>query len=334
MAGQLRCVGDERGMRVEMVVVRFGTDDAQQLRQSLRGDYPDLCVVAHGRGRLGYRHVALRSPRTTVGTVMADVAHTIRAAESRLTVRAPVHGSASYRIGRRTLLAEPGTAVFLAPGHEYTARVEPGAMRLLQFDADVILRRLPPGRAGRVRSWTFHCVASRSPRDGLAEVFATIDDIVGRLEATAGDAAPDLPGAVESRLAEWLTEFLLDVGGLRVTVPAALSLAEDSRRWFEQRITEDGATVVRAAQAFGVSPRWLQRCFIERWGYAPMEYVAARRLARARARLTDSDRAVVAEVARQSGFGHPGRFAVLYRRAYGESPSQTVARARYRTRPP
>jgi transcriptional regulator GlxA family with amidase domain len=66
-----------------------------------------------------------------------------------------------------------------------------------------------------------------------------------------------------------------------------------------------------------------------------MEYVAARRLARARARLTDSDRAaVVAEVARQSGFGHPGRFAVLYRRVYGESPSQTVARARYRTRPP
>ncbi len=136
------------------------------------------------------------------------------------------------------------------------------------------------------------------------------------------------------RAAEWLTDFLLDAGGLRATVPAAVSLAEDSRRWFEQRITEE-VTVARASHAFGVSARWLQRCFIERWGQAPMEFVAARRLARTRARLTDSDRAtVVEEVARQSGFSHPGRFAVLYRRVYGESPSQTVARARYRPRPP
>lgn len=320
-------------MQDEVVVERFRADDAQQLLQSLRGDYPDLSVVAHGRGRLGYRHVALRSPHITVGTVIADVAHTIRAAESRPTVRVPVRGSASYRIGRRTLRAEPGTVVFLAPGHEYTARVEPGAMRLLQFDADVILRRLPPGRAGRVRSWAFQCVASRSPWDALGEVFATIDDLVGGLEATASGAGPALPGAVESPLAAWLTDFLLDVGGLRVTVPAALSLAQDSRRWFEQRITED-VTVARAARSLGVSARWLQRCFTERWGQTPMEFVAARRLANARARLTDSDGAtVVEEVARQSGFGHPGRFAVRYRRVYGESPSQTVARARYRSRP-
>jgi AraC-like DNA-binding protein len=316
-----------------VVVERFRADDAQQLLRSLREDCPDLSVVAHGRGRLGYRHVALRSPHTTVGTVMADVAHTIRTAESRPTVRVPVRGSASYRVGRRTLRAEPGTVVFLAPGHEYTARVEPGAMRLLQFDADIILRRLPPGRAGRVRSWAFQSVASRSPRDAFGEVFATIDDLVGGLEATASGAAPALPGAVESRLAAWLTDFLLDVGGLRVTVPAALSLAEDSRRWFEQHITED-VTVARAAHSLGISARWLQRCFTERWGQTPMEFVAARRLANARARLADSDAAtVVEEVARQSGFGHPGRFAVRYRRVYGESPSQTVARARYRPRP-
>lgn len=320
-------------MREEVVVERLRADDAQQLRQSLRGDYPDLSVVAHGRGRLGYRHVALRSPHTTIGTVMADVALTIRAVESRPTVHVPVDGCASYRIGRRTLRAEPGTVVFLAPGHEYTARVDPGVMRQLRFDADVILRRLPRGRAGRVRSWTFQCVASRRPGDESADVLAMIDDLVGGLEATASGAAVDLPGAVESRLVAWLTNFLLDVGGLRVTLPAALSLAEDSRRWLERRITEE-VTVARAAHSFGVSARWLQRCFIGRWGQTPMDFVASRRLALARARLDDADgTTVVEEVARQSGFGHPGRFAILYRRVYGESPSQTVASARYRPRP-
>jgi AraC-like DNA-binding protein len=264
---------------------------------------------------------------------VARAAHTIRTAAARPTIHIHVDGCASYRIGRRTLQAEPGTAVFLAPDHEYTARVDPGTMRLLQFDADLILHRLPTGRAGRVRSWTFQCASSRSRQDELAQVFATMDDLVGDLEATASGAATDLPDAVESRLAAWLPHFLLDVGGLRATVPAALSLAEESRRWFEQRIAED-VTVARAAHAFGVSARWLQRCFIERWGQAPMEFVATRRLARARARLTDSNLAtVVEEIARQCGFGHPGRFAVLYRRVYGESPSQTVARARYRPRP-
>jgi AraC-like DNA-binding protein len=291
-------------------------------------------VVDHGGGGFDYRYVALRSPRTTVGTVTAGVAHTIRAAASRPMVHIPVDGSATYRIGRRTLRAEPGTVVFLAPGHEYTAHVERGAMRLLQFDADVILRRLPPGRAGRARSWTFRCAVLRSPQDECAELFATIDDLLGELEATASGAAPDLPGAVESRLAAWLTDVLLDVGGLFVTLPAALRLAEDSRRWLEQRITED-ISAARLAHAFGVSARWLQRCFVERWGQTPMEFVAARRLALARARLTNPDGGtVIEEVARQSGFGHPGRFAILYRRLYGESPSQTVAKARYRPRPP
>jgi AraC-like DNA-binding protein len=39
----------------------------------------------------------------------------------------------------------------------------------------------------------------------------------------------------------------------------------------------------------------------------------------------------VTRVALGLGFGHPGRFAALYRQAYGESPSQSLRRAKRRT---
>jgi len=39
--------------------------------------------------------------------------------------------------------------------------------------------------------------------------------------------------------------------------------------------------------------------------------------------------APVAEVAARHGFLHAGRFAADYRRRFGESPSQTLARARH-----
>jgi AraC-like DNA-binding protein len=224
--------------------------------------------------------------------------------------------------------------VFLAPGQEFTAHVEPGAVRLLQFDdAECILRRLPPGRAGKVRSWAFQCVASRPTCDDFAELFATLSDLVGGKEPAPSGPAPKLSGELENRLAAWLTGFLVDVGGLTITLPAALSLAADSRCWLEQREMEDVA-LAQVAQAFGVSARWLQRCFSERWGQTPMDFIVIRRLARARARLAESDgTTVIGEVARECGFRNSGRFAVLYRTVYGESPSQTVASARYRRHP-
>jgi AraC-like DNA-binding protein len=78
----------------------------------------------------------------------------------------------------------------------------------------------------------------------------------------------------------------------------------------------------------GVSARTLQVGFLAAHGTSPMAYVQQRRLARAREDLQSAARGTtVTEVARRLGFIAAGRFSVAYRQRFGESPSQTLARA-------
>jgi transcriptional regulator GlxA family with amidase domain len=67
---------------------------------------------------------------------------------------------------------------------------------------------------------------------------------------------------------------------------------------------------------------------------SPMRFVAERRLAAARRLLTvSSPNHDVTRIAMSLGFGHTGRFALLYRQAFGETPSQSLRRATRQTSP-
>ncbi|MDK9695789.1 MAG: helix-turn-helix transcriptional regulator [Siculibacillus sp.] len=89
-----------------------------------------------------------------------------------------------------------------------------------------------------------------------------------------------------------------------------------------------------AARA-GMSPRALQLGFRRTLNCTISEYVSQVRLANARASLSDPEnRRTVEEIARESGFNHPGYFATSFRKRYGESPRDVVRRARAREVPP
>jgi AraC-like DNA-binding protein len=77
-----------------------------------------------------------------------------------------------------------------------------------------------------------------------------------------------------------------------------------------------------------VSERTLRTCCAEFLGLSPGRYIRLRRLNAARGLLrhADPDTTTVAEVARRSGFSELGRFAEVYRIAFGELPSTTLAR--------
>ena len=78
----------------------------------------------------------------------------------------------------------------------------------------------------------------------------------------------------------------------------------------------------------GVSARTLQLGFLAAHGMSPMRYVQQRRLACAREDLLRAAPGMtVAEIARRLGFVAAGRFSLAYRQCFGESPSQTLARA-------
>ena len=75
-----------------------------------------------------------------------------------------------------------------------------------------------------------------------------------------------------------------------------------------------------------MSERTLHDAFRRRFGTSPAAHVRALRLQAAREALlgADAELTTVARIAAEHGFAHPGRFAVAYRRRFGESPSATL----------
>jgi AraC-like DNA-binding protein len=81
--------------------------------------------------------------------------------------------------------------------------------------------------------------------------------------------------------------------------------------------------------AIGTSARTLQQCCQDYFGLGPRRYLHIRRLLLARRQLQHSALRTmdVTTVATQFGFWELGRFAVDYRRLFGESPSVTLRKA-------
>jgi AraC-like DNA-binding protein len=98
---------------------------------------------------------------------------------------------------------------------------------------------------------------------------------------------------------------------------------------FEQLLEEypDRAIFMpEVCAAAGVSGRTLRNYCEEYLGMGPQKYLWLRRMHLARRELTVADPAVatVTRIALDHGFGELGRFAVQYRRLFGESPSITL----------
>lgn len=118
---------------------------------------------------------------------------------------------------------------------------------------------------------------------------------------------------------EWLTRPYA-AGDLR-----SVKRAED----FIHAHLRDPVTVRDLARAAGCGVRSLQMAFHQVRGMAPMAALQQARLAQARRDLACGDESVsVTDVALRFGFNHPGRFAQMYWRAFGERPLQTLRERR------
>ena len=108
--------------------------------------------------------------------------------------------------------------------------------------------------------------------------------------------------------------------------PAAPRAIREAVALFEAH-PERTPTMTELAQAAGVSIRSLQVGFQEYMGMSPTEYLRDVRLQRVHEALIVADgRASVADIAYSWGFNHLGRFAQMYRKRFGELPSQTIRR--------
>jgi AraC-like DNA-binding protein len=110
-----------------------------------------------------------------------------------------------------------------------------------------------------------------------------------------------------------------------MALPASLARALE---WLRAHLDGPVDLDILAAVA-GVRPRTLEAHFRQFLGTTPLGWVRSARLARARQELLGAGRQMtVTHAAHASGFSELGRFAVEYRRAFGERPSETLRRAR------
>ena len=87
--------------------------------------------------------------------------------------------------------------------------------------------------------------------------------------------------------------------------------------------------IAEICDALAVNQRTLARAVRSVHGTSPLRYLRGLRLAAVRQALASKDVAAetVTEIALRYGFHELGRFAVEYRAAFGESPSETLQRA-------
>lgn len=172
-----------------------------------------------------------------------------------------------------------------------------------------------------------------SLRSGVGASLARLVDFAAH-EADNVDGVFDSPIAA-ARLAEsMLAHLLLDHPHNYSARLAQIRRAAAPRhvRIAVEYIDANAAKSIRMADLAsiaGVSVRALQLGFLEHRGCTPMEFVRARRLDLARARLLVAGASSsVSDVARACGFDHFGRFSARYRARFGELPSKTRRRAR------
>jgi len=93
-------------------------------------------------------------------------------------------------------------------------------------------------------------------------------------------------------------------------------------------------TIAEVARASGSSVRSLNLGFQRFKGTSTLQYLRQIRLEGVRRTLTsDVDHGAISQIAQQWGFTHMGRFAALYKEAFGQSPSETVRYSGTRWRP-
>jgi transcriptional regulator GlxA family with amidase domain len=99
---------------------------------------------------------------------------------------------------------------------------------------------------------------------------------------------------------------------------------------FEQVARANIGTLVHVAdlsRIAGLNQRTLSRAFREVRGIGPHQFLQYLRLNEVK-RVLSSEEGTITQAAMRFGFREVGKFGVLYRKAFGESPSETRRRIR------
>ena len=214
----------------------------------------------------------------------------------------PRRGVFRWHVGKRSIVADPNTALLLHPARPFRIG-HPGwdgdDCTSLRIDHEVVESALGD-RAETLRLWTLPNTARRTLHESLCK----LDDAVDGLEG------------------EETTMTVL--GLLAAAPPRTLVRDEAAIEAVRERIAVDPsehATLGALAREVGVSPYHLARRFRMQIGSSIHEYRTRLRLQIALDRLRDGADAI-APLALDLGFASHAHFATAFRRTFGFSPRE------------
>ena len=122
-------------------------------------------------------------------------------------------------------------------------------------------------------------------------------------------------------------------------IESAKPIEQDNQRLWPQHVKRaltymranmaERITLTGLASACGVPERTLLRQFQQFVGLTPLSYLRRLRLNAAKSELASTQNSdAISDIAMRCGFSHLGRFAIEYRRLFGETPSTTKQRVR------
>lgn len=315
----------------------FASTDLDEARDKVARIFCPHRLDRIGReGRFDARHHHLRGERLSLNYIEYGAKTLIAPGvlDRFYLLQMPLRGAAMITNGTDSYATLPGQAAVLNP-HLPTTMIwgEGCAQILVQIDRQALQDHLATLMGGRAdRALTF-----LGPLDMAGGAGAALRQLILHLvsETDAGRAPIGQGGllarSIESAILTGLIEAhshnysgLLDRPGV-LPAPRHVRQAEA----YILAHLADPLTVEDIARAAQVTPRTLQLAFRVFRGTTPMGFWRDQRLVRAHCDLIAAGPdASVTDIALRWGFSHFGRFADLYRKRFGQSPSVTLRSAR------
>jgi AraC-like DNA-binding protein len=332
----------DRNWKTHLISVRTtefsGADSVRQTFESNMFSRTNAFSLSSETGRIRVETAELSPGGLRVSRVLSTGHLVDLTEETAATVLFPAAGQLRVRVAAAEYRIGPKAVCIFGPNARRTRAEAPTDARLFQANALMIpnhaLRNLL--QAGRDRDAGWPALPDSLPLAATLPEARRLSDLLGYLTRQFDDRLP-LSTKAGAAMAVLIEEFLSDLilrSAPPLTDARALPAAWARVRMAEEIMrarSDEPLSMAEVAREVGVGLRSLQLAFIETRAMGPRDVLLRMRLERAReallaARPTDS----VTGIAMDCGFAHLGRFPAAYRTAFGELPTETLARARRR----
>jgi len=308
------------GVAIDSHFVEDVDSIAQAMSDGLQGEYVQLESKSF-RGR--WTSVRLASLVIQFGTQDAAVVRRLRVPADRCAFMVPLHVPAGARWNGHAVRADD---IVVCPARTECLAFDPPSTKFAILTVPV---GTPLARALRqVLSNTAGPLASACGSDGLS-----LRDRLARLRDLVESGHVVTPFEIEVDVMTRLRSCVEQAasapreGARTSTRSRIVRRAED---FFRSHVSE-GVSVMQLSSVAGVSERSLRNAFYDVYTTSPKRYLKLWQLHQVRHALRSGrdGEATVTDVATCHGFYELGRFAGAYKSLFGETPSETLSRARH-----